>query len=63
MYLGGGTPSSLELAQLERIVGGVRRVLPVRADARITLFLGGALPAGATLDFEPGTLAEVRSTH
>jgi oxygen-independent coproporphyrinogen-3 oxidase len=37
VYLGGGTPSSLELAQLERIVGGVRRVLPVRADARITL--------------------------
>jgi len=29
-------------------------------DARITLFLGGALPAGATLGFEPGRLAEVR---
>ena len=30
------------------------------ADARITLFLGGALPAGATLSLEAGELREVR---
>jgi len=29
-------------------------------DARITLFLGGALPAGSTLLFQPGKLAELR---
>ena len=29
-------------------------------DARITLFLGGALPAGATLSFEPRELREVQ---
>ena len=29
-------------------------------DARIAFFLGGVLPAGATLDFQPGVLAEAR---
>ena len=36
------------------------RAVRTADDARITLFLGGALPAGATLDFEPGKLTEVR---
>ncbi len=32
-------------------------------DARLTFFLGGALPAGASLLFEPGTLATARSSQ
>lgn len=37
VYLGGGTPSSLEAAQLEAILRVLRRELPVRDDARVTL--------------------------
>lgn len=47
VYLGGGTPSSLDGAQLERILGGVRRMLPVRPDARVTL---EANPEDVTVD-------------
>ena len=37
VYLGGGTPSSMEVAQIEYTVGELRRLLPVRPDARVTL--------------------------
>lgn len=37
IYLGGGTPSQLTLAELERIFTYIYKVYPVRADAEITL--------------------------
>src|SRR5690554_1963954 len=37
IYLGGGTPSMLSPAQIEAILTGVHAVLPVHADAEITM--------------------------
>ncbi len=37
VYVGGGTPSSLEVGQLEQVLAGVRRALPVLPEARITV--------------------------
>ena len=37
LYLGGGTPSSLTVEQLEELIAGLRRRLPLAADAWITL--------------------------
>jgi len=47
VYLGGGTPSSLDAVQLDRILGGIRRVLPVGSDTRVTL---EANPEDVTVD-------------
>lgn len=37
IYLGGGTPSLLTPNQIDRILNGVRDVIPVKADAEITM--------------------------
>ena len=37
VYFGGGTPSILDAAQLDRLLGAVRTHLPVRRDARVFL--------------------------
>lgn len=37
IYLGGGTPSLLEPADIERIIAAVNRVIPVLPDAEITM--------------------------
>lgn len=37
VYLGGGTPSMLSGAQLNRLLNGIREVLPLAPDAEITL--------------------------
>jgi oxygen-independent coproporphyrinogen-3 oxidase len=37
IFFGGGTPSLLSVAGLDRLLGGIRALLPVNADAEVTL--------------------------
>jgi len=50
IYLGGGTPTVLEAAQLERIFTKVRSQFDVQADAEVTVECAPGTLAAATLD-------------
>jgi oxygen-independent coproporphyrinogen-3 oxidase len=50
IYLGGGTPTVLEAAQLERIFAGVRQQFDVSADAEITVECAPGTLTGALLE-------------
>jgi hypothetical protein len=55
---GGSNPIKVEAGWTEH---GVRfKANRTAADGRITIFLGGALPAGATLDFQPVSWKQIR---
>jgi oxygen-independent coproporphyrinogen-3 oxidase len=50
IYLGGGTPTVLEAAQLERIFGAVRRQFDVKPSAEVTVECAPGTLSGATLE-------------
>ena len=58
VYLGGGTPSLLDVAQLERLCGALREALPIESDAVLSLEANPEdvtperLAAWCELDFE-----------
>lgn len=49
VYFGGGTPSLLEAVQVERILGAVRDVFDIAADAEITMEMNPATVTGESL--------------
>ena len=50
IYLGGGTPTVLDAAQLERIFGAIRSQFDVRPDAEVTVECAPGTLTGAMLD-------------
>jgi len=54
LYFGGGTPSLLSLAQIERLLSAIRRAFALAADAEITL---EANPGTVDLAYLPGLRA------